>query len=154
MPNTDPLPSNFDRDKDNSRQSLLSQDIDQLQTGLKIDFDQKLGELTNLLAKFKSLVTASNSPVPTQIAANEPAVEDSVDVETSVPLTCELADDAATGARFEHGLYQLNSQLYRFRLELDQEMEFREEPLHVHFREPSELSDVLQQLSDNSKEKQ
>ena len=56
----------------------------------------------------------------------------------------------AETARFEHGLYKLNSQLYRFRLELDQEMEFREEPLHLHFRQQSELAIILQQLNERS----
>jgi len=39
---------------------------------------------------------------------------------------------APESARFESGLYKLNCQLYRFRLELDQEMEFREELLHSY----------------------
>ena len=51
-------------------------------------------------------------------------------------------------ARFESGLYQLNSQLYRFKLELDQELEFREEPLHIHFQHQSELAKVLQQITE------
>lgn len=51
-------------------------------------------------------------------------------------------------ARFETGLYHLNSQLYRFKLELDQELEFREEPLHVHFRHQSELAQVLRQITE------
>ena len=50
-------------------------------------------------------------------------------------------------ARFEAGLYQLNCQLYRFRLELDQELEYRDEPLHVHFSDPSDLASVLQQIT-------
>jgi len=51
-------------------------------------------------------------------------------------------------ARFESGLYQLNSQLYRFKLELDQELEYREEPLHIHFQHQSELAKVLQQITE------
>jgi hypothetical protein len=51
-------------------------------------------------------------------------------------------------ARFETGLYQLNSQLYRFKLELDQELEYREEPLHIHFRHQSELAKVLKQITE------
>lgn len=51
-------------------------------------------------------------------------------------------------ARFETGLYLLNSQLYRFKLELDQELEFREEPLHIHFQHQSELAKVLQQITE------
>jgi len=156
MPNTDPLPSNFDRDEDNSRQSVLSKDLDQLQTGLKVDFDQKLGELTNLLAKFKSLVTASDNQITTELAANDTVVEDNTNAEVIAPVATTQATVNTTpetsSARFEQGLYKLNSQLYRFRLELDQEMEFREEPLHVHFSESSELSEVLQQISDSSKE--
>ena len=55
-------------------------------------------------------------------------------------------------ARFETGLYQLNSQLMRFKLELDQEMEFRQQPLHVHFRSQSELAKVLQRIALNMQE--
>jgi len=55
---------------------------------------------------------------------------------------------ATESARFESGLYQLNCQLYRFKLELDQELEFREEPLHIHFQNHSELARVLQQISE------
>jgi len=55
---------------------------------------------------------------------------------------------ATEPARFESGLYQLNSQLYRFKLELDQELEFREEPLHIHFQHQSELAKVLQQITE------
>lgn len=50
-------------------------------------------------------------------------------------------------ARFEAGLYQLNCQLYRFRLELDQELEYRNEPLHLHFNHKSELACVLQEIT-------
>jgi len=63
---------------------------------------------------------------------------------------------AGTGyqpARFETGLYQLASQLQRFRLELDQELEFRQQPLHVHFRQQSELARSLQQISLDKQEK-
>jgi len=156
---------------------------------MRIDFDQKLGELSNLLARFKAMVAAPDSN-----AANDDAKP--VDVVTPATVNTEVADLAedciveentsasvlkiATEssnansandesvqqptqtksislytpepARFESGLYKLNCQLYRFRLELDQEMEFREEPLHVHFHQESELSKILQQISHKSSE--
>jgi hypothetical protein len=70
-------------------------------------------------------------------AANDPA-----------PTPKPVSPFATEPARFETGLYHLNSQLYRFKLELDQELEFREEPLHVHFRHQSELAQVLQQITE------
>ncbi len=178
----------------------LSRDIEDLDNRLKTDFDQKLGEIADLLARFKALIVA-----PAKAAANEdnntnlnsvtPAnpAEDTKEWATVTPLfsnatvnneldnstapetakdlptpdsnnTNELTDCAPIAAktthspyapepaRFETGLYKLNSQLYRFRLELDQEMEFREEPLHLHFRQESELSIVFQKLSDTTSE--
>ncbi len=175
----------------------LCRDAAQLNNSLKVDFDQKLGELAKLLARFKAIVIApsangtlktgaddissaadndttaqgtvavqaidqainsaadSDSPTSLSVTANEvtkatdePAAEKP---ETTPVETTSLY--AAEPARFETGLYKLNCQLYRFKLELDQEMEFREEPLHLHFRQQSDLSQVLQKISDESSEK-
>ncbi len=178
----------------------LSRDIEDLDNGLKTDFDQKLGEIADLLARFKALIVApakaaaneDNNTKPNCVTPANPA-EDTKELATVTPLfsnatvnneldnstapetakdlpttdsnnTNELTDYAPIAAkttqspyapepaRFETGLYKLNSQLYRFRLELDQEMEFREEPLHLHFRQESELSIVFQKLSDTTSE--
>jgi len=191
MPHTDNNQPEFNRkpDSTNRRKSqLLSRDIESLQAGMRVDFDQKLGELSNLLARFKAMVAA-----PDGNAANDDAKPDeiitSVAANTEVPdlvnerieedsspnvlksatesSEASAANDAhvqqptstkpfslytAEPARFESGLYKLNCQLYRFRLELDQEMEFREEPLHIHFHQESELSKILQKISDKSSE--
>ena len=195
MPHTDKNQPEFNQQPDsNQRQQSqsLSREIDSLQSSMRIDFDQKLGELAGLLARFKAMVAAPDSN-----AANDDAVPAAGGVEIAdVTPECSKAPDQAdqapvkhTGgvakitsindstsptkdepvdepvqkkpaslftpepARFESGLYKLNCQLYRFRLELDQEMEFREEPLHVHFRQESELSMILQKISDKSSEK-
>lgn len=185
--------------QDGQKQQAIARDIDDLHNGLKVDFDQKLGEISDLLARFKALVIA---PSKTKSASNDPGLDQSQDdtadqlnnsdhdclaeeelTATVTPLFNTTADTpsaavapAATNpqepvdnaakasvvsvtryssepARFENGLYKLNCQLYRFRLELDQEMEFREEPLHLHFSRESDLSKVFQQLSDKSSEK-
>ncbi len=184
---------NQDPSKDQKSQ-LLSSEIDSLQTGIRIDFDQKLGELADLLARFKKMVVA---PGTDTTAANDASINadgeqndsinaDDCQIDPETTNESQIANQApdlshnttdaggaqptesdstdtieetkkpsyfAETARFENGLYKLNCQLYRFRLELDQEMEFREEPLHVHFRQPSDLSAVLQKLSDRSSEK-
>ncbi len=67
---------------------------------------------------------------------------------SSVSPSKQVSRFSTEPARFESGLYQLNSQLYRFKLELDQELEFREEPLHIHFQHQSELAMVLQQITE------
>jgi len=147
----------------------LSKDIDDLQSGLRTDFDQKLNELSNLLIRFRALIV---SPPKGAKVANDEEVLDPTD---ESPLSHSMSDTTADlvtdvefdkekhesiinteqieSARFEFGLYKLNSQLYRFRLELDQELEYREEPLHVHFRAESELSKILQQINDRTSEK-
>ena len=174
MANTDRLQPDFNQkpDDDGKKSQSLSNDIDSLQSGIRIDFDQKLGELAVLLARFKALVVSTDD-VHNKSAANDDTAEakeseeathaTTETTETLSDNTEELTDVAdftpsspisyAETARFEHGLYKLNSQLYRFRLELDQEMEFREEPLHVHFRQQSELAIILQQLNERSSEK-
>ena len=194
MPHTDNNQPEFNREPDsNHRQpsQLLSRDIENVQASLRIDFDQKLGELANLLARFKALVsapegkpanddnaqpdevitTAAITPVVPQLAEDQPSAENvsTTDLKiTSVSSDTSSANDEPAAetpqikpaslfspepARFETGLYKLNCQLYRFRLELDQEMEFREEPLHIHFHQESELSKILQKISDKSSEK-
>jgi len=174
MPNTDRLQPDFNQepDDDGKKSSSLSKDIDSLQSGIRIDFDQKLGELADLLARFKALIVSPN--LINKAAANDDSSEEQLqsgttklvsvdDTETPSVSSEDITDVAgftprtpasfAETARFENGLYKLNSQLYRFRLELDQEMEFREEPLHTHFRRESDLSIILQQISDRSSEK-
>ena len=173
MPNSERLQPDFNQqpDDDGKKSQSLSNDIDSLQNGIRVDFDQKLSELAVLLARFKALVI-SPAELTNKGAANDDAAEitvpdetqtDNVDVsEIPVETNEELTDveaftasksvDYAETARFETGLYRLNSQLYRFRLELDQEMEFREEPLHVHFRQQSELAIILQQINEKSGE--
>lgn len=199
MPHTDNNQPEFNRKPDSTnrqKSQLLSRDIESLQAGMRVDFDQKLGELANLLARFKAMVAAPDSnaanddakpdEIITSVAANVTAnteVSDLVnehieeDSSATVPTNvlksatesseASAANDApvqqptstkpfslytAEPARFESGLYKLNCQLYRFRLELDQEMEFREEPLHIHFHQESELSKILQKISDKSSE--
>lgn len=200
------------------KSQALSRDIEELNKGLRIDFDQKLGELSDLLARFKALISAPSTKAANDAANNEddkdsstknrtleirsanvtplfsqlPAVvakpESPVDLNSpacfdpepenvekdnvekaSQDYGNESVDDTQAAealfpapasaphsgepARFETGLYKLNCQLYRFRLELDQELEFREEPLHIHFRQESELSQLLQKLNEESSEK-
>lgn len=168
MANTDRLQPDFNQepDDDGQKSQSLSRDIDSLQSGIRVDFDQKLSELAVLLARFKALVVSPNA------AANDDTVNTAQDTECGISdepcgeqeMTQEQIADIeeftpseislhAEAARFENGLYKLNSQLYRFRLELDQEMEFREEPLHLYFRSQSELSIVLRKISDHSSEK-
>ena len=177
---------------DRERAISLSRDVRDVNSGLRIDFDQKLAELTELLARFKALVAVTPSqdamddsnaiatpstlkPVNVAPIASAAPSSDSktgkpeaVNVESSdsshtvvPPDTAPQISTTSTStpsryapepARFETALYKLNCQLYRFRLELDQEMEFREEPLHEHFRQESELSVVLQKLNDKSSE--
>lgn len=175
--------SSQDQDPYNRQKSLaLSRDIDNLNTGLRVDFDQKLSELGILLARFKALVMAPskdatnanddpNTPVSLEPSSKvddkhtakseqtdttttkvEPTITNDAPATASITAASAPARKAYEPARFETGLHKLNSQLYRFRLELDQELEFREEPLHVHFNKESELSQVLQQLNDKSSE--
>lgn len=204
MANTDKQQPDFNKDPDHqpsralsskasssmARSSAISRNIEDLQSGMRIDFDQKLAELSDLLSRFKAMVVAppgnpsandannrdTNSPNVSSVEANLASnnsktpvlrigsTDDDTDTEKAeVPqITPVTVNPAPIGsvrrfapepARFESGLYKLNSQLYRFRLELDQEMEFREEPLHTHFHQESELSVILQKISDKSREK-
>ncbi len=196
MPHTDKNLPEFNREPDsNHRQQSLSSEIESVQAGMRIDFDQKLSELANLLARFKVLVTTPDSKAGINKAANDEPKPDAIapaaSVKSELPLVSQplhtqkngsspvlkiasVRSDAGSTkiepaketaqikpvgayapepARFESGLYKLNCQLYRFRLELDQEMEFREEPLHVHFHQESELSRTLLKISDRSRAK-
>lgn len=190
----------FQEDPDQQKPYSLARDIEDLNKGMRIDFDQKLSELADLLSRFKALVAPSQVVAPFDNAANDdatskdysktdqhvadnaiPAItpgknaldEDAAKVSNVAPLFNKMSTTSAEEssqqaepstpsapspyapepARFETGLYKLNSQLYRFRLELDQELEFREEPLHVHFRQESELSRILQKINEKSSEK-
>ena len=202
-----PLPSSDDSRPDTVNNSngsrRLSQEITNLQREIRVDFDQKLKELSGLMHKFKSLLAndrqlsgnlshaandanldeekdsnvvdlfsdkdndAASIPILTDRVtdtacepntvpeANENLVdincgnEQDKDTDTQ-PQEIPVSRFATEPARFESGLYQLNCQLYRFKLELDQEMEFREEPLHIHFQNQSELSGVLRQITEKS----
>ena len=177
------------------KSQALSRDIEDLNNGLRIDFDQKLSELAELLGRFKALVVApssdaanDDSKADTSVTPAQNLSDETKASDTSTPLPgCALenpaeesleshpTDDSSNTettpvtapesapvvqsqyapepARFETGLYKLNCQLYRFRLELDQELEFREEPLHIHFQQESDLSKLFQKLSDKSIEK-
>ena len=61
MPHTDKNQPEFNREpasKHRQKSQLLSRDLESLQAGIRTDFDQKLGELANLLARFKAMVVA------------------------------------------------------------------------------------------------
>lgn len=172
-----PKPSSDENQPEqDSKSARLGQDITDLHKEVRQDFDQRIFDLTALMAKFKSLMindirsqpqqkdisqatTGSRQttqplekpaakPVPVitrKIAINQPAPKPAG--QSTRPITHHRA-------RFETGLYQLNSQLQRFRLELDQELEFRQQPLHVHFRQQSELAKTLQEISLSNSEKE
>ncbi len=183
--------SNNNTGNENSRR--LTQDLNNLQHEIRMDFDQRISDLSNLMSKFRSLMVCDirllnaandskakaaedNIPLLTKkiddstlakskvinsaerfTAKDKPAIpEQSQSQPTESPARQAAAARAPKTAnpyaaretaRFEAGLYQLNCQLYRFRLELDQELEYRDEPLHVHFSDPSELASVLQQIT-------
>jgi hypothetical protein len=170
MPNPSPDENQPEHD---SKATRLAQDITDLQKEIRQDFDQRIFDLTNIMARFKSLMindvrsqtqqsSASNALPPAQPLDNIQAQPGenrqipiltrkvSVQPKAEAPEQSKLARPIHHRARFETGLYRLNSQLQRFRLELDQELEFRQQPLHVHFRQPSELAKTLQQLSLNN----
>ncbi len=168
MPNPSPDENQPEQD---SKSTRLAQDITDLQKEIRQDFDQRIFDLTNIMARFKSLMindvrsqsqqSSSTSMLPASAQPRSPQT-DAPDQRQIPILTRRVplpqAEPAAQKkpmrplqqrARFETGLYRLNSQLQRFRLELDQELEFRQQPLHVHFRQPSDLAKTLQQLSLN-----
>lgn len=172
MPNPSPDENQPEQD---SKSTRLAQDITDLQKEIRQDFDQRIFDLTTIMARFKSLMindvrsqsqqsTAPNMQAPANRQADSqqprsqqprqiPILTRKVQLRAGEPAAPKpLVRPVHQRARFETGLYRLNSQLQRFRLELDQELEFRQQPLHVHFRQPSELAKTLQQLSLNSDE--
>ncbi|OED39140.1 hypothetical protein AB833_16505 [Chromatiales bacterium (ex Bugula neritina AB1)] len=169
-PSFDGTQSDHTSEPGKEKSQILSRDLNNLQRDIRSDLDQKITDLTSLMRKFKALMVTD---VRLLRAANEATSLDSVPILTKkvedsndqseatstnrnnsadaeVPLpnakntTLSLLQETA---RFETGLYHLNSQLYRFRLELDQELEYREEALHTHFRHQSDLAKVLQQIT-------
>lgn len=183
-PSLDGTQPDFRNNTGNEKSRSLTRDLSNLQQEIRIDFDQRISDLTSLMNKFKALMV---SDIRSLNAANDaskqladgnqeiPVLTNKIDDATLVDsqiITPELTDasDQDTQktvkptaghlavmretARFEAGLYQLNCQLYRFRLELDQELEYREEPLHIHFSQQSDLSHVLEQITDKKKYEQ
>lgn len=179
-PSLDGTQPDFRNNTGNEKSRRLTRDLSNLQQEIRIDFDQRISDLTTLMNKFKALMVSdirSLNATHRKIAA--------VDT-TDIPVLTKKIDDAALAdskiinpeltavssqlpakpvkptaghlavmretARFEAGLYQLNCQLYRFRLELDQELEYREEPLHIHFSQQSDLSNVLEQITEKKKQ--
>ena len=83
MPNSERLQPDFNQqpDDDGKKSQSLSNDIDSLQNGIRVDFDQKLSELAVLLARFKALVI-SPAELTNKGAANDDAAEITVPDET------------------------------------------------------------------------
>ena len=155
----------------------LTRELSTLQHEIRVDFDQRINDLSTLMGKFKALMATdirSLNAISGQKNHNDdniPTLTDKID-DAALAESNIISPDSAAGkpaaakptpaqmavmretARFEAGLYQLNCQLYRFRLELDQEMEYRQEPLHVHFSQQSELSNVLQEITQKKKSEQ
>ena len=93
MPHTDKHQPEFNREPDsNHRQQSLSREIESVQSGMRIDFDQKLGELANLLARFKVLVASPDSKAGNDKAANDETRPGAVATPTSV--NSEVPDGA------------------------------------------------------------
>jgi len=151
MPNSERLQPDYNQqpDDDGKKSQSLSNDIDSLQNGIRVDFDQKLGELAVLLARFKALVIS-----PAELTNKDAANDDVTGIKVSDEIQTDSADATEIPADTNEELTDVAdfTALYRFRLELDQEMEFREEPLHVHFRQQSELAIILQQINEKSSE--
>ena len=155
----------FSRNEHEEKSRRITRDLTFLQREIRGDFDQRINNLASILQKFKTLMVTDiralssandEDDIPlltkkvddsTLAAAN--LLENTNLTETPAVKTDPMAAYRET-ARFEAGLYQLNCQLYRFRLELDQELEFREEPLHLHFSKESELADVLKRITDKT----
>lgn len=183
-PSYDGTQPDFRNTTGNEKSRRLTRDLSNLQQEIRIDFDQRISDLTSLMSKFRALMV---SDIRSLHAANDAAVK-ADPVSTDIPILTKKIDDAALAesriitkdspgnvnneqlaakkptagqlavmretARFEAGLYQLNCQLYRFRLELDQELEYRQEPLHIHFSKQSDLSNVLEQITQSKKQEQ
>lgn len=155
----------FSRNEHDEKSRRITRDLTSLQREIRVDFDQRINDLANILQRFKALMVTDikhlhsandSDQVPTltqKIDDSSIAGEDLSTAQPSSPATSVKTDPLAgyrETARFEAGLYQLNCQLYRFRLELDQELEFREEPLHQYFRGESELADVLKRITEKT----
>lgn len=161
-----------DEHQQNSRR--IARDLSSLQREIRDDFDQRISDLSNILQKFKTLMVTDLRALNSQAANDDddhdfPLLTNKIDDATLADInlldTTDEADEQTQSpdkagtdplaayretARFEAGLYQLNCQLYRFRLELDQELEYREEPLHVHFSDDSDLAAALKRITDKT----
>ncbi len=157
----------FSRDEHKEKTRRITRDLTFLQREIRGDFDQRINDLTNILQKFKALMVtdiralsaandADNIPLLTNKIDDSTLAESDLLESSNTAGKPAVKTDPLAGyretARFEAGLYQLNCQLYRFRLELDQELEFREEPLHQHFSNDSELADVLRRITDKTQQ--
>lgn len=179
-PSIDGSQPEFRNNDGQEKSRRLTRELSTLQHEIKIDFDQRISDLTSLMGKFKALMASDirslNAAISSQKKANEidiPTLTNKIDdaaladnnvisnepaagkpqAPAAKPTAAQMAVMRET-ARFEAGLYQLNCQLYRFRLELDQEMEYRQEPLHIHFSQQSDLSNVLQEITQKKKREQ
>ncbi len=157
----------FSRNNHDEKSRRITRDLNSLQREIRDDFDQRISDLASILQKFKSLMVTDIKSLSTHAESHDiPTLTAKIDDSTlAADKLLNTKDDEAASpaprktdpmaayretARFEAGLYQLNCQLYRFRLELDQELEFREEPLHQHFRDDSELAEVLKRITEKS----
>ncbi|MEM7257727.1 MAG: hypothetical protein AAF404_10095 [Pseudomonadota bacterium] len=156
----------FSRNEHSEKTRRITRDLTSLQREIRVDFDQRINDLANILQRFKALMVTDikhlnsandSDQVPTltvRVDDSTIADDDLSQTRSDEPTTPAIKSDPLAGyretARFEAGLYQLNCQLYRFRLELDQELEFREEPLHQYFRGDSELADVLKRITEKT----
>ena len=160
----------FSRNEHQEKSRRITRELTYLQREIRVDFDQRISDLSNILHKFKALMvtdiralhSANDEPKADVIPLLTKKVDDStittsdllesVTTPEKTPVKTDPMAAYRETARFEAGLYQLNCQLYRFRLELDQELEFRVEPLHLHFRNDSELASVLKQITDKTQQ--
>lgn len=163
-PSYDGTKPDYNKNTGTEKSRRLTRDLNGLQHDIREDFGQRISDLSTLMHKFKTLMASDikllrksdhqsvqNIPVLTKIIRSEDKPEDpqNENAADTPPIAAEKVEFSLLQetARFETGLYHLNSQLYRFRLELDQELEFREEALHTHFRHQSDLAKVLHQLT-------
>lgn len=173
-PSIDGSQPDFRNNDGQEKSRRLTRELSTLQHEIRVDFDQRISDLSTLMGKFKALMATdirSLNAISSQKHHSDdgiPTLTDKID-DAALAASNVISADTAAGkpvaakpsaaqmavmretARFEAGLYQLNCQLYRFRLELDQEMEYRQEPLHIHFSQQSELSNVLQEITQKKK---
>ena len=155
----------FSRDEHEEKSRRITHELSFLQREIRGDFDQRINKFASMLEKFKTLMVTdiralSSANHTDDIPLLSKKVDDSTLAATDLLENTDLSEKPEIKtdplaayretARFEAGLYQLNCQLYRFRLELDQELEFREEPLHLHFSKESALADVLKRTNDKT----